>query len=80
MFKRVALWKKLAFIGLVAVVALTGLYGAVLWSNSMVHENLAMANVRGEQLDTVAGMRKAQLELTLAAMDSIIDKAAGDVD
>jgi len=73
------MWKKMVGIGLVAVVALTILYGAVFWSNRLVNQNLAAEEERIEQLNMVRGMRSARLELVLAAMDSIIDKAEGDV-
>jgi methyl-accepting chemotaxis protein len=75
----VALWKKMVTIGAIAVVALSVLYGAIFWSNGMVNSNIASADERAEQLQVVRGMRTALLNLTLAAMDSIIDKADGKV-
>jgi methyl-accepting chemotaxis protein len=80
MFKGMALWKKMAGIGVIAVIALTVLYGAVFWSNGMVNSNIELQTMRKGQLDKVRAMQTAQLDLLLAAMDSIIDKDAGEVD
>jgi methyl-accepting chemotaxis protein len=66
-------------IGVIAVVALSVLYGAIWWSNSMVHSNIVSANTRSEQLQVVRSMRTSLLELNLAAMDSIIDKGEGKI-
>jgi methyl-accepting chemotaxis protein len=79
MFKGMALWKKMAGIGVIAVIALTVLYGAVFWSNGMVNTNIEIQTMRNDQLSKVRSMQTAQLELLLAAMDSIIDKNEGHV-
>ncbi|MHC4553206.1 MAG: hypothetical protein ACYSUT_10665 [Planctomycetota bacterium] len=70
---------KMIGIGGLAVIALTLLYGVVFFSNRMVKKNVNTAELRNEQINTIRAMRKAQLDLVLAAMDSIIDKAEGDV-
>ncbi|MBT3200952.1 MAG: hypothetical protein HN350_13690 [Phycisphaerales bacterium] len=74
-----ALWKKMTAIGVIAIAALSVLYGAIWWSNAMVHENIAAEKTRGDQLQVVRGMRTALLELNMAAMDAIIDKDEGKV-
>jgi hypothetical protein len=80
MLKNLKLSSKMAVIGLLAMVALTVLYGVVFFSNRMVNDNLVVEKMRAEQLKTISNMRLAHLEMVLAAMDSIIDKDEGVVE
>jgi methyl-accepting chemotaxis protein len=76
-------WKlstKMAAIGVLAVCALTVLFGVVSFSNRAVKNNVHVSEMRNDQIHVIRAMRTARLELVLAAMDSIIDKADGDVD
>ena len=79
MLKNLKLSSKMTVIGVMAIVAMTILYGVVFLSNRMVSKNVAMEQLRLQQRDTIGHMRRAQKDLLLAAMDSIIDKADGEI-
>ena len=80
MLKNFKLSSKMAFVGVLAAVALTMLYGIVFLSNRTVKDSIHEEQLRRSQLNTVGEMLDAQATLILAAMDSIIDKEEGDVD
>jgi methyl-accepting chemotaxis protein len=79
MLKRLKLSAKMGLIGVLSVVVLSILYGVTFFSNRSVNKSLAIESMRRDQLAVVSDMGTARLELVLAAMDSIIDKAEGKV-
>ena len=79
MLRNLKLATKMVAIGVLSVVILSILYGVMFFSNRTVNKDIEIEKVRREQLSIVGDMRKARLELVLAAMDSIIDKDEGKV-
>ena len=71
--------KKMWTIGFVAVVGLLVLLGNSWRSNNSVKAALETSDERNDQLATVNKMSEAQLEMVLAAMDSILDKDEGKI-
>ena len=70
---------KLTLMGEGVVLALCVVAGISLRANWAVTDGLELAQLRNGQLSTVQQMRANQLELLLAAMDSIIDRADGSI-
>jgi methyl-accepting chemotaxis protein len=70
---------KMWAISAIALVGLLVLTGSSWLSNNSIATALQQSEERNAQLDTVVKMSQAQLELVLAAMDSIIDKDEGKV-
>jgi hypothetical protein len=79
MFRNLALWKKLAGIGTLALLGLTVLFSASFVANRTVTADLDTLRLREEQLARANDMQSAQRDLLLAGMDAIIDRADGDV-
>jgi len=70
---------KMTLMGAGVVLALCALGGTMIWSNSVVDRDAEMLTLRSEQLNLVKDMKMAQTQLLLAAMDSIIDRADGEI-
>ena len=71
--------QKLIAIGVVAVASLAVMAGISFYSESQVADASAENEVRAEQIRNVNAMRRATLEIMLAAMDSLVDKEEGTI-
>lgn len=70
---------KLMGIGGVALIALTALYVVIFFENLSIEEATTETSLREQQIALISQLKAAQLQLTLAAMDSIVDKDEGKV-
>lgn len=70
---------KMSLLGCGALLAMCTLGAMMYWSNSTVSNTTHITVQRVAQLKLVQSMSHAQLELLLAAMDSIIDKSDGHI-
>ena len=70
---------KLILIGFLSAIALTGLQGISLYVNKQVNTSVGASDLTNNKLALVESMKRANLELILAAMDSIIDKDEGQI-
>ena len=71
--------QKLIAIGVVAVASLVLMAGISFYSEQQVAGASAENEVRAEQIRNVNAMRRATLEIMLAAMDSLVDKEEGTI-
>lgn len=79
MLRKTKLSRKMSVIGLLAIMALSVLYGVVSVSNRMVRRNVTMEKLRNQQLHTINNIRKRKQTLVLAAMEATLHKARGQV-
>tara|TARA_R110002072_G_scaffold254680_3_gene413554 strand:- start:1216 stop:2616 length:1401 start_codon:yes stop_codon:yes gene_type:complete len=70
---------KIILIGILSVVAMTVLQGMSLFVGRQVDATVGHLDRLQANVDHVSAMRLANVELVLAAMDSIIDKAEGQI-
>ncbi len=70
---------KLILIGLLSAIALTALQGISLYVNKEISSAVGVSDLTNKKLTLVEDMKRANLELILAAMDSIIDKDEGQI-
>ncbi len=77
MRQRIALWKKMVWIGATAVLFLTILYVAVFQTGRTVRASLDEENRRGAQADLISEMHRAQLHLSLLALQVLADWRQG---
>ena len=71
--------RKMFFMGLGIVVALSLLAGASYFTSREVKWETKQANIRNEQLNTLHGMKETAVSLRLAAMDSLVRKSEGKI-
>ncbi len=76
---KLTLQLKMMALGAGVMLAVSVLGGALIWSNYVVGQDAGTMVLRGEQLNLTIGMKLAQTELLLAAMDSIIDRDEGTI-
>ena len=72
--------RKMLLIGIIVFLGLCILGGNSYLTNNRIESASHETATRGQQLEVVRAMQQAQLEIMLAAMDSIIDKDEGKVD
>ncbi len=70
---------KLIFIGILFVIALTAMEFFSLYSQRSIDSANALNTMRQKQLETITQIDFSLLQLTLAAMDAVIDKDGGEV-
>ncbi|MCW8916437.1 MAG: methyl-accepting chemotaxis protein [Magnetovibrio sp.] len=71
--------QKILGIGVISVLSLVILSGISFYSGSKVSSASALNETRQEQIRNVNEMRRATLEIMLAAMDTLVDKAEGTI-
>ncbi|AGW14445.1 putative methyl-accepting chemotaxis protein [Megalodesulfovibrio gigas DSM 1382 = ATCC 19364] len=76
---RVSIAMRLAILGLYIGLAVCFLVGDVYYTSTRVSASTQVSAMRLEQLDAVQEMRTGLLQMTLAAMDAIVDKHEGDI-
>ncbi|MGL1863251.1 MAG: methyl-accepting chemotaxis protein [Pseudodesulfovibrio sp.] len=76
---KLTLQVKMMALGAGVMLAVSVLGGTMIWSNYVVGQDAGTMVLRGEQLNLTIGMKLAQTELLLAAMDSIIDREEGTI-
>jgi len=70
---------KMILIGAVAALSLAAQAGLSWYFGVNIAEKATQAEVSAQQLDYISDMKAANLEMVLMAMDSIIDKAEGQI-
>ncbi len=71
---------KLIAMGALVLAGISALGGQSLKTNAETHDTVELLSIRNGQLSFLGEMERAQLGLTLAAMDAIIDRDAGSID
>ncbi len=71
--------KKMFLLGLGVVVVVCAMAGVGYYTNTTIEGETELAALRNTQLGVITSMNYAAIELTLAAMDSIIDKHEGRI-
>jgi methyl-accepting chemotaxis protein len=79
LFDRTSIRAKLIFIALISGLALVSLQAISMVSGANVDRSVNQSALEYKHVAIITAMKIANLELTLAAMDSIIDKAEGKV-
>jgi len=70
---------KIILIGVVSALALTSVQGIAFLVGARINASVATSAQTNEKLTLAENMKRANLELILAAMDSIIDKEEGQI-
>jgi methyl-accepting chemotaxis protein len=70
---------KIILIGILSALALTCVQGIAFMAGARIDTSVNVSAATNEKLALAEGMKRANLELILAAMDSIIDKEEGQI-